>query len=185
QSITKSIKSALDRIAQGEATIGDLLSRCIKTGTFCSYQPHPDLPIAWEFAQTTTEDAEPATSSRELVAADSHHWQFTPVVLDISPFSLAGRTAFVAREAERGAIRAIIDRALSGYGSLVMLGGGPGVGKSRLAMEMTEYASRLGFKCLVGHCYERDEPYPYLPFVEIIESGLVQAASLDDFRRRL
>lgn len=66
-----------------------------------------------------------------------------------------------------------------------MLGGGPGVGKSRLAMEMTEYASRLGFQCLVGHCYERDEPYPYLPFVEIIESGLAQAASLDDFRRRL
>jgi hypothetical protein len=59
------------------------------------------------------------------------------------------------------------------------------MGKSRLAMEMAEYASRIGFKCLVGHCYERDEPCPYLPFVEIIESGLAQAAGLDDFRRRL
>jgi len=79
----------------------------------------------------------------------------------------------------------MIDRALNGQGSLVMLGGGPGLGKSRLAMEMAEYASRVGFKCLVGHCYERDELFPYLPFVEIIESGLAQAASLDDFRRQL
>jgi len=66
-----------------------------------------------------------------------------------------------------------------------MLEGGPGVGKSRLAMEMADYTSRVGFKCLVGHCYERDEPSPYLPFVEIIESGLAQAASLDDFSRRM
>ena len=106
-------------------------------------------------------------------------------MLDVSPFSLAERTAFVGRETERGAIRAVIDRALSGHGSLVMLGGGPGVGKTRLAMEMAEYASRVGFRCLVGHCYERDEPFPYLPFVEIIESDLAQAASLDDFRRRM
>ena len=66
-----------------------------------------------------------------------------------------------------------------------MLAGGPGAGKTRLAMEMAEYASRVGFRCLVGHCYERDEPFPYLPFVEIIENNLAQAASLDDFRRQM
>jgi predicted ATPase len=106
-------------------------------------------------------------------------------VQDVSPYSLAERTPFVGHETERGAIRSMIDRALNGQGSLVMLGGGPGVGKSRLATEMAEYASRSGFRCVVGHCYERDEPFPYLPFVEIIESGLAQAASLDDFRRRM
>jgi predicted ATPase len=106
-------------------------------------------------------------------------------VLDVSPFSLAERTAFVGRETERHTIRTMIDRALSGHGSLVMLGGGPGMGKSRLAMEMAEYASRVGFECLVGHCYQRDEPFPHLPFAEIIESGLAQAANLDDFRRRI
>jgi transcriptional regulator with AAA-type ATPase domain len=53
-------------------------------------------------------------------------------------------------------IRAAIDRALTGHGSLVMLGGGPGAGKTRLAMEMAEYASRVGFNCAVGHCYERE-----------------------------
>jgi predicted ATPase len=66
-----------------------------------------------------------------------------------------------------------------------MLFDGPGVGKTRLAMEMAEYASQVGFRCLVGRCYERDEPFPYLPFAEIIESNLAQAVSLDDFRQRM
>jgi tetratricopeptide (TPR) repeat protein len=189
QSITKSIKSALEKIAQSDATLGDLLSRCIKTGTFCSYQPDPEFPLAWEFAATNLdspiEPAEQPTSSGDPAPARADRPQTPLVVPDVSPFSLAERTPFVGRETECHAIRGIIDRALAGQGSLVMIGGGPGVGKSRLAMEMGEYASSVEFRCVVGHCYERDDPFPYLPFVEIIESGLAQAASLDDFRRRL
>jgi predicted ATPase len=52
-------------------------------------------------------------------------------------------------------------------------------------MEMAEYASRVGFRYLVGHCYERDERVPFLPFAEIIESSLAEAPSLDDYRRRM
>jgi hypothetical protein len=187
QSITKTIKAVLDRIAQSDATLGDVFARCIKTGNFCSYQPDPVFPIAWEFVDTTIEPAEEPTSNVDPAPAPARtdHPQAAPLVLEASPFSLAERTAFVGRESERGAIRAAIDRALSGRGSLVMLGGGPGVGKTRLAKEMAEYASRVGFRCLVGHCYERDESFPFLPFVEIIESNLAQAASLDDFRRRM
>jgi len=66
-----------------------------------------------------------------------------------------------------------------------MLWDGPGVGKTRLAMEMADYATSTGFRCSVGRCYERDEPHPYLPFAEIIESNLAQAASLDDYRRQM
>jgi hypothetical protein len=91
----------------------------------------------------------------------------------------------VGRETEGGAIRTVIDRALTGHGSLIMLCDGPGVGKTRLAMEMSEYGSRVGFRCSVGRCYESAEPFPFLPFVEIIESDLAQAASRDDFRRRI
>jgi uncharacterized membrane protein len=52
QSIAKTIKSVLERIAQSDARLADILSRCIRTGTFCSYQPDPVLPIVWEFAAT-------------------------------------------------------------------------------------------------------------------------------------
>ena len=183
QSISKTIKSVVERIAQSDARLGDIFSRCVKTGNFCSYQPDPTLPIAWEF--DAIEPTEHPTSSGESAPARADHPQTSPAVLEVSPFSFAERTAFVGRESERNTIRAAIDRALSGHGSVVMLAGGPGVGKTRLAMEMAEYVSCAGFSYLVGHCYERDEPFPFLPFAEILESGLAQALSRDDFRRRM
>src|ERR1700736_5371983 len=98
QSITKTIKAGLDKIAQSDATLGDIFARCIRTGTFCSYQPDPDFPIAWEFAETITVPAEQPTSSRDSVTARADHRQVPPAVLQVSPFSLAERTAFVGRE---------------------------------------------------------------------------------------
>jgi hypothetical protein len=184
QSITKTLKAVVARIAQGDAALGDIFSRCIKTGTFCSYQPDPDFPIAWEFAATVIEPQQPS-SHGEPAAVQPDLSQSAPPGLSVSLFSLAERTTFVGREIERRALRMITDRALTGYGSLVRISGGPGVGKSRLAMEMAESASQVGFRCFVGHCYERDEPVPYLPFVEIIESSLSQAASLDAYRRQI
>jgi tetratricopeptide (TPR) repeat protein len=183
QSIGKSVKTVLERITQNDAALGDVLARCIRTGTFCSYQPDPDFPIAWEFAATTITPPERPTPSGNPPPAPADRSPSLPVVPEVSPFSLAERTAFVGREAERSLIRKAIDRALDGHGSLVMLGGGPGVGKSRLAMEMGEYAARVGFQFLVGRCYERDEPFPYSPIVEIIESDLVQASSPEEYRR--
>jgi hypothetical protein len=185
QSIGKTIKSVLERIAQSDAALGDILSRCIKTGNFCSYQPDPDFQIAWEVAATTIEPPEQPTSSGEPAPAHVGRPQVSAEMPDVSPFPLPERTAFVGRETERGTIRAAIDRALAGRGSVVMLAGGPGVGKTRLATEMAEDAWRVGFRCSVGHCYERDESFPLLPFVEMAESSLAQAASIDDFRRRM
>src|SRR6266478_4637385 len=141
QTITHSIKSVLDRIAQSDPALTDLFSRTIKTGTFCSYQPHADFPVAWEFAATLGESAErpKPIASLEPAATRSDPSPATAAVLEVSPFSFAERTAFVGREAELGAIRSVLDRALDGQGSIVMLGGGPGVGKSRLAFAMAEY----------------------------------------------
>src|SRR5882724_4927075 len=49
QSIVKTIKPVFQRIAQSDSTLADILARCIRTGTFCSYQADPVSPIAWEF----------------------------------------------------------------------------------------------------------------------------------------
>src|ERR1700676_508485 len=152
QSITKTIKAVVERIVQSDAALGDILSRCVKTGNFCSYQPDPDFPIAWEFAATDSdkiiEPTEQQPSSRgDATPARTDNRQSAPVVLDVSPFSLAERTPFVGRESEGSAIHAVIDRALTGHGSIVMLWDGPGVGKSRLAVEVADYALRIGFLC--------------------------------------
>ena len=68
QTITKTIKAVVERIVQSDAALGDIFSRCIKTGTFCSYQPDPDFPIAWEFAATTQSTIEPGRAANAQVA---------------------------------------------------------------------------------------------------------------------
>ena len=183
QTITKTIKSVVERIGQSDALLGDVFSRCVKTGNFCCYEPDPNFAFAWEFGATDSGSTNDLTGQR--ASSGDPAPQASDAVLTGSPLSFAERTAFVGRELERGTIRAAIDRALTGHGSVVMLAGGPGVGKTRLAMEMAEYASHAGFRCLVGHCYERDEPFPCLPFAEIIESSLTQAPSPDNFRLQM
>jgi uncharacterized membrane protein len=110
QSIGKTIKAVTERIAQSDAALADILSRCVKTGTFCSYQPDPEFPIAWEFAArdpgSTIEPAElQPSSSGGPAPAPTDRRQATPLVLEVSPYSLAERTAFVGRESEGSAIR--------------------------------------------------------------------------------
>src|ERR1700719_984935 len=68
QSITKTIKAVLERIAQSDTALGDLFARCVKTGNFCSYQPDPNFPITWEFTATTTEPQEQTASGTPALA---------------------------------------------------------------------------------------------------------------------
>lgn len=174
QSVTKTARAVVERIAEGDAALGELLSRCIRTGTFCSYEPDPAFPMVWEFEATG-----PGSSAASMAPGEPG---VAPAPIDMSPFLQAARTPFVGRETESGAIRAALRAAPHGRGALVLLAGGPGVGKSRLAEEMAHLAAREGFRVSRGHCYERDEPFPFLPFAEILESSLAQAASREDDR---
>jgi AAA ATPase domain len=180
QTINKTIRAAMERIARSDALLADIFSRSIRTGTFCSYRPDPNLPIRWEFAAT---DIEPRPRSNlKATPASFDYMQSPSAMLGVLPFSATQQTPFVDREDECGVIRAAVERARNGSGSLVMLAGGPGVGKTRLTTEMGEYATRNGFAYFSGHCYEREEPFPYLPFVQIIETMLARAPSPDEFR---
>src|ERR1700720_3501406 len=80
QSITKTIKSVLERIAQSDARLGNIFSRCLKTGYFCSYQPDPDLPVAWEFAATIVEPAQQRIPSGDTAEARADNPQALPLV---------------------------------------------------------------------------------------------------------
>jgi hypothetical protein len=86
QTVTKTIRGAIERVAQSDVGIGNILSRCIKTGTFCRYQPDPDLPIAWEF---TAPPAGSPTSRSESVSMHSDEEQPSPAILGGVPFSTA------------------------------------------------------------------------------------------------
>ena len=178
QAVRKAIKAALDRISQSDPEFGSIFFQSIKTGHFCSYRPRAASPIKWQFAETETSD-------RSTPDATSTPTEPSSMALEFLPLSAARRTAFVNRENECRAIEAVIADARNGRGSLMMVGGGPGVGKTRLAIQMAEYASRIGFSSFIGRSNERQEPVPFLPFVEIIETMLARAPSPDAFRDQI
>jgi hypothetical protein len=45
--VTRSIRSTVKRIAGYDARLGRELEACIRTGTFCAYQPDPRHPVRW------------------------------------------------------------------------------------------------------------------------------------------
>jgi non-specific serine/threonine protein kinase len=47
--VTKSIKKAIQRVGEAIPSLGYHLVARIKTGYFCSYNPHPDRPVSWKF----------------------------------------------------------------------------------------------------------------------------------------
>src|SRR5512132_2235350 len=57
-------------------------------------------------------------------------------------------------------------------GRFVLLAGEAGIGKTRLATELTRRAHKLGCSALWGSCSEAELSLPYLPFVEAIGNQL-------------
>lgn len=78
----------------------------------------------------------------------------------------------VGREAELTELEDALLEALRGQGGVVLLGGEAGVGKSRLAADLSGRAERLGARALLGACSEADLALPYLPFLEAVGNHL-------------
>ena len=94
----------------------------------------------------------------------------------------ARRTPFVGREDERAELGRWLERAVHGRGGLVLIGGEPGVGKTRLVEEVLEAARQRRCLALTGRCYDIEGTAPFIPFVEIIEqyARVVSPAVLRD-----
>src|SRR5262249_61918000 len=75
----------------------------------------------------------------------------------------------------------LVDRAVSGSGSIVLIAGEAGLGKTRLVDEIALEARGRGVFVVRGQCDDMEGAPPYLPFVETIEYGLTVAAR-DNFR---
>ena len=77
---------------------------------------------------------------------------------------------FVGREREMAGLRAAMDDAMNGHGRVVMLAGEPGIGKTRMAQELSSYAESLGAQVWWGSCYGQQGAPPYWPWVQPIRS---------------
>src|SRR5262249_32492989 len=76
------------------------------------------------------------------------------------------KTPFVGRHTETERLRQKLAQTTAGHGSLVLLAGEPGIGKTRTAEEFAEAARRDGARVLWGRCFEGDAAPPYSPFAE-------------------
>jgi class 3 adenylate cyclase/tetratricopeptide (TPR) repeat protein len=97
-----------------------------------------------------------------------HLWQVTWEESLAAP--KGGPTPFVARENERADLVRLLEAARQGHGAVVLVGGEPGVGKTRLAQELALDAERREMGVRVGRCYEMDVAPPYNPFIEMLEA---------------
>ena len=90
------------------------------------------------------------------------------------------RRVFVGREAELRQLQSAFDGAMSGRGSLTMVVGEPGIGKTSLCEQLSTYVTLRGGRTLVGHCYEEGSlSLPYLAFVEALRSYVLSRETAD------
>jgi serine/threonine-protein kinase len=74
----------------------------------------------------------------------------------------------LAREEELERILFAVDAVETGTGRLVLLSGEAGIGKTRLAQEVTILLRDRGFVVATGRCYEREQTAALHPFLEAV-----------------
>src|SRR5688572_27099805 len=84
----------------------------------------------------------------------------------------------VGREREQAMLREALANALAGRGSLVLIGGEAGIGKTALAEAALAEAAAQDATVLVGRCYDLSETPPYGPWAEAFASGKHDADGL-------
>ncbi len=98
-----------------------------------------------------------------------------------SPSASAG---FVGRKPELAELSDGLDDVFAGRGSLFLLQGEPGIGKSRLADELASRAASRGARILVGRCWEAGGAPAYWPWTQSLRAH-VRAVEPADLRRQL
>jgi class 3 adenylate cyclase len=77
------------------------------------------------------------------------------------------RGVFVGRDRELDRLRKAFDEAFAGRGSMVMLVGEPGIGKTRAAQELETYARMRGAQVLWGRAHESSGAPAYWPWTQV------------------
>ena len=94
------------------------------------------------------------------------------------------RGDFVGRQAELSAVREAIAGARAGHGSLLLISGEPGIGKSRLADELMTDARSKGMRVVIGRCWEAGGAPAYWPWVQSLRA-YIHDADPEDLRAQL
>ncbi|MEZ4571441.1 MAG: AAA family ATPase [Thermomicrobiales bacterium] len=81
------------------------------------------------------------------------------------------RQLLVGRAAEQKRLLQALDRLISGAGSLVLVSGEAGIGKTTLVEDVAGAATERGSLVLSGHCYDLSTTPPFGPWLEIVRAS--------------
>ncbi|MDP9238757.1 MAG: AAA family ATPase [Chloroflexota bacterium] len=157
-----------------------VISQHINTAPVAPSWHNPDVPKALELLilrlLAKSPDARPASAAdvvtelRRILDHPTQEAVAAPQSENVTDLRGLDWGRFVGRQEEMDQLKLAFEGALSGKGSLVMLIGEAGVGKSRLAAEFLAYAGLRGAQVTRGRCYEGEVSAPYRPFVEALQS---------------
>jgi DNA-binding SARP family transcriptional activator/tetratricopeptide (TPR) repeat protein len=90
----------------------------------------------------------------------------------------------VGRARELNALLSALEQVLAGRGALFLLAGEPGIGKSRLSVEVARHARDRGAEVLFGRCWEAGGAPAYWPWVQALRAH-VRHRDPDELRHEL
>src|SRR5580698_9421994 len=89
----------------------------------------------------------------------------------------SSHSAFVGRERDLAELRAGLDDVSAGRGRMFLLSGEPGIGKTRLAEEISNDASARGMRVVWGRCWEGGGAPAYWPITQILRACIADRDS--------
>ncbi len=78
------------------------------------------------------------------------------------------RPLMFGRDPERAQLADLLDDAIAGHGSLVLISGEAGIGKTTLVNDLIQHAREQDCLVLTGGCYDLTTTPPYGPWTEAI-----------------
>jgi len=102
----------------------------------------------------------------------------------------ASQSVLVGRRRELSAAEGLLDRAIDGHGAVVTVVGSPGIGKSRLAREVTALAAGRRVEVLSAYCESHASDVPFHVVAKLLRAaigvrGLDAPAGRDRVRSRV
>jgi class 3 adenylate cyclase/tetratricopeptide (TPR) repeat protein len=141
----------------------------------------------WILCDTATRDSTPTGQSFERLPAFVLKGLASPIDVfrvSSSPQPTGHRSVIVDRADVLAVAIPAVDAAGTGSGSLVVLEGEPGIGKSRLVEELVRHAQSAGVRPLVGLAAEIESSTPYHAWRKVFDGLLGIDATLEPATRR-
>ncbi len=140
------------------------------------------LVLSWVF-DITPEGLEKTDAADETAPGVFRYTD--PEAIDVGELDLLRpqATPLIGREQEMAVLDSRLQEAAAGRGGMVLIGGEPGAGKTRLGEEALALGHARGMLPLAGHAYE-EHGAPFVTSTEILEQ-LVRAVPADNLRNVL